>query len=112
MAYFIKVTSLMKMRGDVSTNIRKKNGDKINMDETEIVKCYDSRKMEVKWLILNKNTKYQNKKEKTKCDSKHVWSRKCCQKVSPKSVGPGGLKYEYFQSFREWQFPSIEVSSM
>lgn len=39
MAYFIKVTSLMKMRGDVSTNIRKKNGDKINMDETEIVKC-------------------------------------------------------------------------
>lgn len=38
--YFAKATSLMKMREDINTNnIRKKNGDKINMGETEIVKC-------------------------------------------------------------------------
>lgn len=35
----------MKMREDINTNnIRKKNGDKINMGGTEIVKCQIVRK--------------------------------------------------------------------
>lgn len=47
-AYFIKVTNLVKMKGDINTNdIRKKSEHKINTYKIKIVKCYD-RKIELK----------------------------------------------------------------
>lgn len=81
------------------------------MDEIEIVRCYDSRKIELKWLILKKNTKYQNERENLN-GTINTFEVGNVVKVSPKHVDPGGLgNMSIFSPSEKWQFPSMEKLS-